>query len=574
VTHYIWSKIVPAPRSSQFDDVYFSDQDGLAESTHVFLQGNKLGERFATAQDFVIAETGFGTGLNILNAWRLWDEMKGESAAQLTLYSFEKYPLAKSEIEAALSMWPALAPYRQTLLHAYPLRVGGWHEVRLARNVTLILIFDDINHAIDEFDQPVDAWFLDGFAPAKNPDMWSEKLFDVMQRTATRETTVATFTASGVVRDRLTANGFQVQKQKGYGRKRDMITAHYTGAGRIKQSRVTPQHVAVIGGGMAGAAVAHRLHSDNTNVTLFEKNHIAAGASGNMLGLFNPRFSQHRSAQAEFYMTAFAHAHKFFENCADDIDYRRVGSLHLLNDAEKEKRMRGAAQNWGWHDDHMTLTEQGLFLPDAGSISPAKLCRHFTHGFDVVQKDISDIDDIMRQNFDVIVLAGGAGMVGHSLLNQIPLHTVRGQIITAKTKDDVTLPQTNICYGGYCAPTSSHAAVLGSSFQPWLTDTAIRDDDTQMVLQNFYEAQQQFKNMLEPTGARASLRVAAKDRFPVIGGMFSHPHIYLSLAHGSHGILSSLLGARLLTQQITNAVQTLPRAVIKALSPARFSDKT
>ncbi len=564
---------MPAPRSSRFDDVYFSDSDGLAESSYVFLEGNKLESRLAATSRFVIAETGFGTGLNILNLWRLWDRVK-KPHAQLFIYSFEKYPLSKAEIATALEPFaPQLDPYLNHLLDHYPLRVGGWHRLCLAKDVTLILVFDDINHALPQLHTKIDAWFLDGFTPSKNPDMWSDVLFAAMKRNATSTTTAASFTAAGDVRRRLSLSGFHVQKQKGYGQKREMIMAHYQGGEDKICAPHSVEKVAVIGAGLAGACVAYDLHQRNIAVTLFEKNHIASGASGNMRGLFNPRFSQQRHAQSEFYASAFAQAYHFFETHADKIDYVQIGSLHLFTDAEKEKRLRGAHENWDWHPDHMQTTDHGLFLPQAGSISPKALCAHLARDIPLLVYDVLDVAKtesgwrVGDHSFDAVIFAGGAEMVAHPFLSSLPIHTVRGQIITGKMEDPTPY---NICYGGYCAPYAQDEVVLGSTFQPWLTDTSSREEDTQLILKNFYDAVPDKKDSITVTGARAALRCASKDRFPIIGALQGYEHLYVSTAHGSHGILSAGLGARLLADHLTNSVHSLPTATLNALSPARF----
>ena len=176
-----------APRSSQFDDVYFSVDDGLAETRHVFMQGNDLPHFWqekgaAGAQDFVIAETGFGTGLNFLCAWKEFCET-APLKMRLDFVSFEKFPLSKTEIQEALEPWQSeLGEYADKLLEQYPIRVGGFHRIVFDSRISLTLIFGDVNEYIPELEARVDCWFLDGFTPAKNPDMWSDTLYRNMAR--------------------------------------------------------------------------------------------------------------------------------------------------------------------------------------------------------------------------------------------------------------------------------------------------------------------------------------------------------------------------------------------------------
>ena len=224
------------PRSEMFDDVYFSVENGLAETRHVFLQGNNLPNAWSGRERFVICETGFGTGLNFV---AVWDMFEKHSQPEQTLHfvSFEKFPLDKTTIHDALV--GALSqmrdshgdnqyePYIESLLKHYPITIPGYHRVVLNNRVILTVIFDDINRTIPTLNTPVDCWFLDGFKPATNPDMWSETVFQNMARLSHKATTFATFTAAGFVRRGLQDVNFVVQKQPGFGRKREMLTGVY-----------------------------------------------------------------------------------------------------------------------------------------------------------------------------------------------------------------------------------------------------------------------------------------------------------------------------------------------------------
>lgn len=246
-----------APRSERFDDVYFSAEGGLAETRHVFLNGNGLPGRWQGRRAFTICETGFGTGLNFLAAWALF-ERTAEAGQTLHFISFEKYPLMTEEIRAMLTPLqpstplpasplirgeglPAISPpplqgggsrrgvetpeikdSLDEMLALYPENPEGVHRIQLNDAVTLTLIFDDVNAAIPAMTETVDAWFLDGFSPAKNPDMWTDVLFENMARLSAPGATLATFTAAGAVRRGLERAGFHVEKRPGFGHKRHM----------------------------------------------------------------------------------------------------------------------------------------------------------------------------------------------------------------------------------------------------------------------------------------------------------------------------------------------------------------
>ena len=211
-----------APRSKEFDDVYFSADDGLAETEYVFLDGNHLPRGWQGRDRFVIAETGFGTGLNFLAAWKRFEETSTPDQ-RLDFISFEKFPLDGEEIHLHLHPWdPFFGAHLRKMIRLYPPLMPGFHRLSLSGRVNLTLVFDDVNAAISRIDTKVDAWFLDGFKPSSNPDMWTDVVFQNMARLSHDGARVATFTAAGRVRRGLEAVGFAVEKVPGFGRKRDM----------------------------------------------------------------------------------------------------------------------------------------------------------------------------------------------------------------------------------------------------------------------------------------------------------------------------------------------------------------
>ena len=575
------------PISQRFDDIYFSLQDGLAETNHVFLKGNHLPERFIGRDRFTIAETGFGTGLNFLSVWTEFDRV-AEPNAVLDYISFELYPLSAAEIQKALSHWSDAFDGRlEQMVAQYPLRIPGWHRVDFSVGgrvrVRLTLVFDDVNLAMPRMVAPrgVDAWFLDGHAPAKNPQMWSDIVFTNMARLSAPGATLASFTAAGVAKDGLRRVGFEIQKTRGYGRKRDMIVGSFAGSARASIT-ATPRRVAILGGGLAGTACAAALRLRNIDHVIFEvADHLASGASGNPAGIFNPRFSAERNAQSDFYSSAFAHAARVLRA---HPSLKQCGSLHLVSDADKARRFQSCLNNWGWHSDHMQFLDQdavsavagialdteALYLPDSGQVSPRDLCRDWAG--DSECRFSTTFDFSYQGDFDAIIYANGAGVRGLDALSWLPVETVRGQIITARATPASAQLKANLCYGGYIGAAMAGQHVVGSSFQKWLSDTEIRAEDTADILDKLHNVAPDVA-LHDVTGARAALRCASQDRFPVIGAVPDFPNAYLSTAHGSHGIISALTGANLLADLLDSSPLSLPEDSVSALSPQRFLDR-
>lgn len=578
-----------SPRSEQFDDIYFAVEDGLEETKHVFLAGNGLPERWENCDDFTIAETGFGTGLNFLSVWECF-ERTAPPHQKLNFISFEKYPLSAAQIAEYLAHWnPQIGKYLARLVEVYPPRVTGWHKIRVTSQVTLLLIFDEVNRALPELDHPVDAWFLDGHAPAKNPDMWSDLVFASMKRLSAPGATVATFTAAGIVKRGLAAAGFTVTKCRGFGRKRDMLTG-VNAEGTQARARADIKSVAVIGGGLAGTAAAFVLKQSGLTVTIFEAAQLAQGASGNPVGLFNPRFSAKRSVDSDFYGSAYALAVRTFKSLPD-IGYQACGSLHLVTDEDKRTKFLSLLENWGWHADHLVHLDQAqaseaagvslacdaLYLPDAGVVSPRQLCEAYAKDVPLRIEAVTALThtgshwEINGTLFDAVVIANGAGCLEFSQTNELPVSTVRGQISFAPVTEVTKNLKMNLCYGGYCSPALDGTHTIGSTFQPWLADCTLRDEDHERIVSGLEAAVPELVGQMKVAGGRAALRVAAKDRAPVGGQVHAAPaHLYISTAHGSHGLLSSLIIAEQIASEIDGSPQALPGAALRHISPARF----
>ena len=205
------------PVSIRFDDAYYSRQDGLAETMHVFLDGNRLADRFAGVLRFSIAELGFGTGLNALAAAALW-RRTAPAGARLSYTAFELYPMDRAGMARALAAWTELAGLAQTLLAAWPapcIALPG---------MDLHVIQGDARQTVSGWVGSVDAWFLDGFAPARNPEMWQPELLRAVHDRTRPGGSFATYSAAGHVRRGLVAAGFRVVRRPGFGRKREMLT--------------------------------------------------------------------------------------------------------------------------------------------------------------------------------------------------------------------------------------------------------------------------------------------------------------------------------------------------------------
>jgi tRNA 5-methylaminomethyl-2-thiouridine biosynthesis bifunctional protein len=218
-----WQNHIPS--SVDYGDIYFSPEDGLAESHYVFIEGNNLTQRLQQQKNWVIAETGFGTGLNFFASC-----MQLLPHNRLHFISIEKHPLSIEQIDYALACWPQLKPHIESLKSHYPhLFISPKRYVLpVTERITLELHIGDIKNVLPSIKEKADAWFLDGFAPTKNPDMWEESVIEEIGKRTKENSTIATFTASSKINKRLTKAGYQVTKRKGFGKKREMLTGVFS----------------------------------------------------------------------------------------------------------------------------------------------------------------------------------------------------------------------------------------------------------------------------------------------------------------------------------------------------------
>lgn len=300
------------PYSESYGDVYHSAEGGREQARHVFLGGNELPERWRGQRAFTIVETGFGMGLNFLATWAAWRE-DPERCARLHFVSLDKHPFALHDLAELHARHPGLATLAAALQAQWPLLVPGCHRLSFDdERVTLTLFFADVADALAQMRLAADAIYLDGFAPAKNPDMWTQALMKRLARLAASDATAATWSAAAGVREALQAAGFEVEVRPGFARKRDMLCARHAPRERAA-SCLAPEprerRAIVIGAGLAGTTVCERLSARGWGVTLVERRHAPAlEASGNHAGVFHPIVTRDDSVLARLTRAGFLYA--------------------------------------------------------------------------------------------------------------------------------------------------------------------------------------------------------------------------------------------------------------------------
>lgn len=336
--------------------------------------------------------------------------------------------------------------------------------------------------------------------------------------------------------------------------------------------------VAIIGGGMAGAACAYFLQQYDMECIIYDAaGQLASKGSGNSLGLYNPRFAAEWTAEAEFYKEAFELALQVFPTLGE-VDWRPCGALHLMTTDQKSKRFHKMAQSWPWGVDMMRLLSaaeasdiagvrvdyDALYLPQSGAVSPPLLCATYADGVEVCAQAVTDIDAL---DADIVILACGTSAAS---MTGLPLKPVRGQVTDVRGNSVSAALKTALCYSGYMMPADADGVHhVGSTFQRWLDHDRILPEDDQDNIDKFCTAVPALAGDYTVVSHRAGVRVAAPDHMPVIGHLRNN--VYISAAHGSHGILSSLMGAKLLAAMIAGGDLPVSARVIERLSPQRFA---
>ena len=589
------------PVSQAFDDVYFSKAGGIAETTHVFLEGNGLPKRFLGQKHFTIGELGFGTGLNFLVAWKSFLE-HAPADHHLHFVSVEKFPLTVDMLREALAQHPELRALAKQLVDAYPLRLPGLHRMHFPR-VTLTLGFGDAEELLPQLSTNIDAWFLDGFAPAKNADMWSETIFAEIGRSSASGATFATFTSAGAVRRGLAAQGFTVEKTKGYGHKREMSVgklacagSHLEPEGSAKRRGASPSTI-IIGGGIAGCTLARALAERGCKVTLLERGAIAGGASGNPAAVLFPQLSKQWKASTAWYFAAYSFLLQQLARWKREGLYftsEERGMLRLPRHAEEEAQLRTLNATLGldtdivhWLEPQETSRLAGVPLPTGAAyfprgtwVSPVELCKALVDHPAVTIHTQCAVSHLSRQSSGWLVQTSDgtqysaekcciatagetAAFLQHKALR---LALVSGQISQIAAAETAAKISAILCYKGYLIP-QGDTYLIGATYDHHDLSGAVTRENHQKNIADV-ESFLPGWNTAPAIGGRTSNRATTPDRMPYVGAI--EDGLYVSLGHGSRGFLSAPLAAESIASQICGETSPLTSELKKAVNPLRF----
>ncbi|HUF82810.1 MAG TPA: bifunctional tRNA (5-methylaminomethyl-2-thiouridine)(34)-methyltransferase MnmD/FAD-dependent 5-carboxymethylaminomethyl-2-thiouridine(34) oxidoreductase MnmC [Burkholderiales bacterium] len=629
------SPIVPAtpafdatgtPFSPEYGDIYHSADSGPGQARHVFLGGNDLPARWAGARVFTIVETGFGLGLNFLATWQAWREDSARPQ-RLHFVSIEKHPYSRTGLASLHARYPEFAPLAGELRNAWPLLLPGLHRLEFeGGRVTLTLAFADLADILPKLRLAADACYLDGFAPDRNPAMWTPAVMKALARLAKPGATLATYTTARAVREALSAAGFAPELRPGFGRKRQMLAARYAPRASRRSVVESPsrreRRAIVIGAGLAGAAVTERLAARGWRIELIERcSAPAMEASAIPAGVFHPHVSRDDSILSRLTRAGFLYGaarYSALQAMAAPAAWSLCGVLQMAKDARDEARMAATVRGLGFPAQYVEYVERteagrragravgagGWWYPGSGWISPGCLVAalmagarsgYTLHAGTTVHALAREglgwralaADGTEIASAPVVVLANS-----HDAARLAPLATglkrVRGQLTFVPAE---TLPglRAVLAGAGHLIPQTDGRGVVGATYD-------FDDEHPEPRAEGHAANLARLEQLLPDIGVRrhaaaldgaVGFRCVAADRLPLIGALPDSgatacrtavhsgqqvriPGMYGACAYASRGLTWAALGGEVIASLIEGEPLPLESDLADAIDPARF----
>jgi len=575
-------------KSDDYNEFYFHSEDGVGESNFVFVDSNNLKKRFRSSDQFMIAELGFGTGLNFLNTWKLWLKEKKENST-LNYIGFERQPLSKIQLNEIFKHFKVLGNFPNLLIRKLPLRTTGIHEIFFeVGNVNLTLVYDNFDY-IQKLNFKADTWFFDGFSPSKNKSAWSIELMKKVFQNTKSNGTFSTFTSSSNVQKNLKSVGFKIFKKKGFAQKREMVFGFkhdavkkiFYNANNIK-NHLEP--VAIIGSGISGCSLAYSLKKRGVKCFLIEKKKLLGdGASGNLVALQLPKLTLDNSSLGIFSLRSYFYSRglAFNLNCAPLTDGVLVSPSR---DREVIKFEKMLSKSWNknlfhkYEGDFNFNNKISHLYPKAGIVDNKKFLKKLSdkiklfNNFEVKdvivdgeeKKIINQFGEILKAKS--IIWANGFEM-SHKLKNNL-IVPVSGQVTYLKENSNTKDIRMNFSYGNFFSQSYSGVHQIGSTFS---RENFLPSDNNNFKnienLPNFLKKLFEFSDNNE-FKSRLSIRASTKDRLPFFGSLNNLREFYLG-GMGSWGFIYAPFLAEILIRQMLHEPIILEDFVLKSLDLER-----
>ena len=568
------------PRSSEFDDDYYSPADGLSESHYVYIEGGNIVERIkslSSGEILTLLELGVGTGLNLALVLRAWS-LHAPAGAQCHYIGVEKYPMSRAQLGEVNAQWETLADINDILLSRWPPPIPGCHRrPAMIEGFTADFWWGDATEVLSDLasyqNTWVDVWFLDGFSPTRNESMWSEAVMSQLKPLSHEGAVVTTFTAASHVRRALETAGFSVNKRPGFGRKRECMTASLVPAKGNDEKPIstawdqaehcpTPKTCLVIGAGLAGAHVARKLAERGCHVTLLEGKSLASGGSSQPQGVIYTRPSHKHGKLADFSLAAYSfsadHHQQLFatKRLTKGVDGEMTGYIQLTDEAkldrlidafdDVESPVKIVTSEQASDIAGISLDRGGLYFPDSGWLNPAGVCKNL-----IEHPRITLIEGVGSANprslspgmwavenaegqiiaiGDTVVVTTAWQATETPALDFLPLQPIRGQTTQLPSEGALRDLRCTVCHDGYTPPARNGQHCIGATYGLNDTTTEERPADHQQNLKQLAANVPSLSASLpgsqtvgqashQSLEGIAAVRCATSDYLPIVGSV-------------------------------------------------------
>jgi tRNA 5-methylaminomethyl-2-thiouridine biosynthesis bifunctional protein len=573
------------PASADYADVYFSRQGGLGEAQAVFLAGCGLPQAWAGRDHFCVGELGLGTGRNIAALLDLW-RREGPAGARLSIFSVEAHLLLPADAVRALAAWPEVAEVARLLTDRWPRAARGFQRIDFPElRASLDVAVMDAAQALGVWSGAADAWFLDGFSPARNPQMWRPRVLELVRERSAPDARVATYSVAAQVRDGLAACGFDVRRAAGFGAKRERLEARLPGR---KLARWRPRRLAIVGGGIAGAALRRAFAAQGFEARIFD---AGGGASRGPRALAAPRLDAGLGASAELFAQSARRARALYETVAGAVTSE--GALQLAMREADERRFAAIAHSAVFASDEVTLlspaavrsrlgeatSRSALGLERAVVVAPEAIRAAWAPSPTPAQvaavesvagvwRLLGEAGEILAEA-DAVCLAAGMGCA--ALAEGLPLTAVRGQATVVAG----AFARTSVLFGGYVLPAEG-GALIGATHARGDAGDDLRDEDDVANLAALKTvapdlAERAFR---APRRGWAAVRATTTDYLPIVGRAPGAPEgLFVLAGLGSRGFCLAPLLAEHVAALALERPSPLSLPAQGLLSPARFHER-
>ncbi len=615
--------------SLKYGDIYWSKEGGWEEKNYIFLDSISIQEKWIATDDFQILELGFGAGINFLATLNAWKKQETTNHS-LTYISIEENPLPKNVLQDIYRSLNLPEDLYTDFLNSYLFLETGSHSFSfLNGTVNLQLLVGKANSLLKELKTEVHVLYLDGFSPMKNPEIWSLEIFRELYRICREDGIFTTYSTASMVKENATSAGFEIQKCKGFGTKKWML--HGFKKGKKPEILYHPYYSIsnlkifkkvdsiVVGGGLAGTAIAKTLAQRKHKVLLLEREeNLAMKTSGNPAGIVNPNITADRSSISLLELNAYWHLQRTLKEYESrrGFRYEKVGLLTVTEDLEKKRKGIEShnIQSLFKNKIDTFLNREGIYMPSGVWIDPVSLCStnifstedsnpiqlefntNVLHFF--YQNNVWNIEDIngKRYQSEILILANSIDSQLFDLTKWLPIRKFRGQIVYLNSEIfPYSLEHIYILEDGYLIPQKNYT-ILGATYQKDAEDLNINLSDTISLMEKI-QFQFQLPNPIayKKIPGRAGIRATTPDHLPIVGpapdetyfeseyedlykggrgigkGIAKyHDGLYLFTGFGSKGLLYTNYLAEVLANIIENKFTGLENHLLEAILPNRF----